>query len=109
MFRTDFNISDEEFVKVVEPHNKAIDEYLRDKVVYEFVAFYLATGYELNALWESSLLAHYNGALESLCGVSFKNLNEFDKVKSILKNKYNLIVVNEEPLQFAQKKEPSIS
>ena len=28
MFRTDFNISDEEFVKVVEPHNKAIDEFV---------------------------------------------------------------------------------
>ncbi len=108
MFRTDFDISDDDFIKVVEPHNKAIDEYLRDNVVYEFVAFYLATGYKLNALWESSLLAHYNGALESLCGVTFKNRKEFDKIKSILKNKYNLIVINEEPLQFSTKKEPSI-
>ena len=107
MFRTDFDISDDDFVKAVEPHNVAIDNYLYENVVYEFVAFYLASGYKLNALWEGSLLAHYNGALESLSGVTFKNKKEFDKVKNILQAKYDLTVINEEPLQFATKKEPS--
>lgn len=104
MFRTDFNISDDDFVKAVEPHNKAIDEYLRKNVVYDFIAYYIASGYKMDALWESSLLAHYNGALESMCGVTFRNEKEFGEIKRILKKKYKLIVVNEEPLQVIEKR-----
>jgi len=103
MFRTDFDISDEEFSAVVEPHNQAIDKYLKDNVVYDFVAYYLATGYKMGALWESSLLGHFNGAIESLCGVSFKNQSDVDELKEILKKKYGLIITNDNPLQFKEK------
>lgn len=103
MFRMDYDISDEEFNAIVEPHNQVVDKYLKDNVVYDFVAFYLATGYKMGALWESSLLAHFNSAIESISGVTFKNQSDAEILRKILKKKYGLIITNESPLQFKEK------
>ena len=43
------NITDEEFLNIVIPFDKKIDKYLI-KHMYEYVAHYLAVGYEMSAL-----------------------------------------------------------
>ena len=87
-------VSDEEFLKIIEPHGKAIDNYL-ENIIYDFVAFYLAKGYELSALWETGLINHVNSAIESFSAIQFKKDFNYNKLKAILKNKYNLVITNE--------------
>lgn len=101
MFRTDFNeISDDDFVKVVRPHDKEIDKYIRDNILYEFIAFYLARGYELNALWQGSLEAHANSAIESMSGIQFRSNYDYKRLKKVLKDKYGYLIVNDNPLDL---------
>lgn len=87
-------VSDEEFLKIIEQHGKEIDNYL-ENIIYNFVAFYLAKGYELSALWETGLINHVNSAIESFSAIQFKKNFNYNKLKAILKNKYNLIITNE--------------
>lgn len=104
MFRNDFDIiPDDEFLKIVEPHNEALSEYIRNNILYEFAAFYIAKGYELNALWESNLTAHVNSAIEHLSAIEFKKSYNYEELKKVLKEKYSLVVVNDSPLQVEKK------
>ena len=63
-------ISDEEFLKITEPHNNAIDDYI-ETILYDYVAYYIAKGYELSALWESSLKSHVHSAINTFEGIKF--------------------------------------
>ena len=104
MFRNDFGkLSDDKFLEVVEPHNKAISEYIKNNILYDFVAFYIAKGYELNALWEENLTVHVNSAIEHLSAVEFKNQFDYAIFKFILEKKYSLVVTNEKPLKVEKK------
>lgn len=106
MFRNDFGkLSDDEFLEVVEPHNKAISDYIKNNVLYDFVAFYIAKGYELNALWEENLTVHVNSAIEHLSAIEFKNQYDYDILKFILEKKYSLVITNENPLKVKEKKD----
>ena len=44
------NITDEVFLNIIIPFDKKMDKYLI-KHMYEYVAHYLAVGYEMSALW----------------------------------------------------------
>lgn len=100
MFRNDFNkVNDDEFYNIVKPHDDAIDEYISKNIVNQFVAFYIASGYELSALWEGSLITHANSALESLQAINYYEGHGLNEVKKILKEDYNLLVVNDDPLE----------
>lgn len=89
------SISEEEFLKIIEPHNKFLDNYLENKM-YDYVAFYLAKGYELSALWENKLTNHINSAIDTFSAIQFKNNFDYDRLKQILKEKYSLVIVNNE-------------
>lgn len=45
-------ISDDDFLELVEPHNVAISKYIYKNILYQFITFYIAKRYELNALWK---------------------------------------------------------
>lgn len=44
------DITDEEFLNIILPFENVLEEYFIKNIVYEFVAFYLAKGYEMSAL-----------------------------------------------------------
>lgn len=88
-------VSEEEFLKIVEPHNRVIDNYI-ENTVYDFVAFYLAKGYELSALWESSLKSHVHSAINTLEGIKFIKDYDYEKLKLLLLEKYSLLITDDE-------------
>ena len=104
MFRTDFDISEDDFANVVNPHNKLISDHIYKEILFQFVAFYIASGYRMNALWEGSLIGHVNSAIESLSCVIFKDNFDSTELKKILSEKYNLTIINENPLTFKETK-----
>ena len=100
MIRNNFDVSDDEFHAIVEPFDKEIKKYIKENILYDYLAFYLATGYNLDALWEGILVAHLNSAIDDLCAIHFRNDFDYSLVNKILKEKYNLEIINDTPLEI---------
>lgn len=104
MFRSknESEISDELFLKITNPINSLFDNFLNEFVFPECCAYYLASGYNTDSLWEEKLNVHIN-TVYSLLGQPYSNLDYKslkNKIEKILKIKYNLKIVNENPLDF---------
>ena len=44
------DITDEEFLNIILPFENLLEEYFIKNIVYVFIAFYLAKGYEMSSL-----------------------------------------------------------
>lgn len=100
MFRkkTGQDISDEEFFRFQLPHIKICNKYLEEYIISDYIAFYIATGYYLDALYESSYLQHFNSAAD-MFNLSLENrVNVMNNTKKILEIKYLLTIVEEFPI-----------
>ena len=98
---TDKDIFDEELEKVINPFYDNYYEYIITYVMPEVIAFYIASSYSRNAMWEATLYQHYNSAKDT-CNIC--NDEDYDKVKAevnkILIMKYSLEIISENPLDF---------
>ncbi len=100
MVRTSLeDISDEEFDNIVLPFDDEINRYIDKNIVSNFIAYYIATGYNMSAIWNSSLRHHCKSAVDCLNDINNFNYNE---IKEILENEYNLKVVNDELLEIEE-------
>ena len=101
MFRNEDgkDITDEEFEELIEPFGDACYRYLHDDILPEYIAFYLAEGVKLKALFSNTYRIHINSAADVF---NIKNDYEFvkNKVTRILAEKYHLRVISEDPLNF---------
>ena len=88
------DITDEEFLNIIVPFENVLEEYFIKNIVYEFVAFYLAKGYEMSALWECPLQHQINSAIETLAGIRIKDRFDNNKLNKILKDKYSIKIVD---------------
>ena len=88
------DITDEEFLNIIVPFENALEEYFIKNIVYEFIAFYLAKGYEMSALWECPLQHQINSAIETLAGIRIKDKFDNNKLLTILKDKYSIKIID---------------
>ena len=94
------DISEEEWNNVLNPFYDNYNDFMESYVMPEVIAFYIASSFYRNAMWESTFKEHYNSGKEYL--------NIFDenykKVKSevikLLRVKYSLEITNEKPLEL---------
>lgn len=95
------DISDEEFEELIEPFGDACYRYLHDDILPEYIAFYLAEGVKLKALFSNTYRIHINSAADVF---NIKYDYEFvkNKVTRILAEKYHLRVISEDPLNFEE-------
>ena len=97
---TNGDISDEEFNAILKPFLNNYDEYIESYVMPEVIAYYIANSYYRNAMYEGSFLQHYNSAKDL---INMFGENE-EKVKAevikLLRMKYSLEVISEDPLDF---------
>ena len=93
------NIADEEFLNIIIPFDKRRDRYLI-KYMYEYVAHYLAVGYEMGALWECTLEQQVNSALTRFTDPLLDGIFDYDKLDKILKDKYKLKIVDRKTSQM---------
>ncbi len=98
---TDEDISDEELEKVINPFYDNYHEYVITYVVPEVIAFYIASSYSRNAMWEATFYQHYNSA-KDIFNVS--DDEDYDKVKAevikLLRIKYSLEIICEDSLDL---------
>lgn len=105
--RNDFNdVSDEEWEKISAPFYKCLDSWLQEHryLIDEFVALYISKGIEYNSIWTGSFDGLVNGAVETLSGYFIcKRINRRN-FASILANKYNLKMIQEDHMIFESTK-----
>ncbi len=102
MIRMDYEISDEDFEKVNQPFIEDIHQYLRENFIFEYLAYYIDTGYRKDALWAGKLSGLFNGAIDELCGLQFGLNGDIERLRAILKNKYNLLLTSDEDLEIEE-------
>ncbi len=98
MIRKNYDLSEDEFFKIINPFDEALHNYVRT-FLHEYLAFYIATAYKMDALWEGTLSGHINTALDRICEVDIES-DDIKKVKGILKNKYSLILTNDKSIKI---------
>ena len=97
---TNGDISDEEFEAILKPFIGDYDNFVISYIMPEVIAYYIANSYYRGSMYEGSFLQHYNSAkdLINLFGENYEQMKA--EVFKLLKIKYALIVVNENPLDL---------
>lgn len=98
---TDEDISDEELEKAINPFYDNYHEYIITYVMPKVIAFYVASYYSRNAMWEPTFYQHYNSAKDTF---NICDDEDYDKVKAevinLLRMKYSLEIISENTLDF---------
>lgn len=94
----DNDISEEEWNKVLNPFYDNYNEFMESYVLPEVIAFYIASSFYRNAMWESSFKQHYNSGKEYLNIFDENHTKVKKEVIKLLRIKYSLEITNENPL-----------
>ncbi|MBE6139624.1 MAG: hypothetical protein E7174_03920 [Firmicutes bacterium] len=95
--------NEKEYDKVINNHFKEIENYIEKISIPDLVAFYVYSGFNNSTLWEKSLNKIINTCLEYI-NVNINISNELvDNIKKNLKNKYNIEIINLDPLELRTK------
>lgn len=93
------NMSDEEFAKMFEEFDNKMDKFLeQDDFFNRFVAYFIAEEYKQELLPNDSFEVIIRTAIDTLSVIQ----TDKDKIKSYLKDKYNLEVTNEDNLKLKE-------
>ena len=97
---TDEDISDEECKNVIDPFYDNFDEYVITYAMPEAIAFYIASSFYRNAMWEATFFQHYNSA-KDIFNIDEKDYKKLKtEVINLLLIKYSLEIISEDPLDF---------
>lgn len=78
------------------------ERFIEENIAAPYIAFYLARGYELDILGMSSLKQHFNSAAD-VFNSDFENTDKvIADMKQILKEKYKLEIIEENPLKLKE-------
>ena len=96
-------LSNEEFAKAYEPADIEIRSYLKDELLYNFYARYLATYYNHDAIWEDSNLEYeLKDAKMDLSTAMEQTVVDLDKLNSILEKKHSLRITSANPIRIEE-------
>ena len=97
---TDEDISDEECEKIIDPFYDNYHTFVEEYVMPEVIAYYLANSFYRNAMWEATFLQHFNSASDMFNLVSKNYKSTKAEVIKLLRLKYALEIISEDPLDF---------
>lgn len=95
------DVSDEEFEKIVAPFDSMFDSFVKEFILPEACAFYVAIGFREECLWQQDFDLFIGSVLDMLNHPK-SYVNEIKPtVIKLLKLKYGLNVINEKPLELS--------
>ena len=94
------DISNEELETIINPFYDNYHNYVEEYVMPEVIAFYIASSFYRNAMWEATFLQHYNSASDMFNLVSKNYKKTKAEVVKLLRLKYALEIISEDPLDF---------
>lgn len=97
---TDEDINDEECERVIDPFYENYDSYLEEYFIPEVIAFYIASSFYRNTMWEATFEQHINSAFDTfnLMCRNYKKMKA--EVIKLLRLKYSLEIISEDLLDF---------
>lgn len=100
MIRTDLSdIDDETFLNVVLPAEEKITNYVMNNFIYDYLAYYIATKFNMDAMWSCSMKQEINSALCTLCNFEEATI-DYKKVKDILLKEHLLKITHDNPMEI---------
>lgn len=99
MIRGKGYITDKEFEEIFLPFYDNFNEYMMTYIIPDVVAFYLANSHSRNCLTDAPIRNHINSAIDVFnirCDIEPLII----EVKKILKIKYNIKIVKNNPLRL---------
>lgn len=97
------DISSQEFELYVLPQIAKVNAYIRDVILPDICAFYIATGYQNDAILEQTYTMHIKTVLDMFSNKFQITKKLKEDVSRILNEKYGFLVIQEEPLQLQKK------
>ena len=97
---TDEDISEEECEKGINPFYDNYHTFIEEYIMPEVIAYYLANSFYRNAMWEATFLQHFNSASDMFNLISENYEKTKDEVIKLLRLKYALEIISEDPLTF---------
>ena len=98
----DRKLSEKEWEKITKVHRQHYWRYIADFIAPEIVAHFIATGYYKHSIYQESFDVHVRCSLY-IINYKFENTKKIkSKIKEILKTKYFLNVIQEEPVLVVQ-------
>ena len=94
------DITEEEFNKVLKPFIDNYDDYLECYVLPELISYYMANAYYRNAMYETTWIQEFNSARDILNITNVDEKKVTAEVKKLLRIKYALEVISDNPLDF---------
>ena len=97
---TDEDISDEECEKIIDPFYDNYHTFVEEYIIPDVIAYYLANSFYHNAMWEATFKQHFNSASDMFNLVSKNYKKTKAEVIKLLRLKYALEIISEDPLDF---------
>lgn len=93
------DITEKEWNQKYLPFYNNFSKYMINYIIPDTIAFYLANSFSRNCLCDSSLYNHINSA-KDIFNIKCDTNKLIPKISEILKIKYNLKIVNNNPLRL---------
>lgn len=97
---TDDDVSNYEFNNFINPHIDRFKKYIQEYVLPSICAFYIYSGYQMEALYTNSLDIFIKDVLAMTNEEYILTEKLKDDTKKILKLNYGLTIKTEDPLSF---------
>jgi len=92
-------LNDDEYFKLVRPFDKKVKKHISKNIINQFVAYYIATGFNMDSICNDKFYLLIERAIIELAQVGMDSCNP-KKIKSILKKEYGLKVTAEDPTEI---------
>lgn len=91
-------LKEKDFIKRCKPHSKQIKDYIESFIAPDLIAFYIASGFYSSSIYEQKLDTLITTGLEFLNTSINNNEILIENIKKTLKIKYNLSIIEVNPL-----------
>lgn len=100
MIRDDYyNVCNKESEKIIDSFEEKIKNHIKDNILSDYLTYYIAVCYDMNCLWRENIDALIESGLDSLSQLKFNDC-DLEKIKLKLMKKYNLSIINLDPIDI---------
>lgn len=88
-------------IKFIRPFDKEVNEYISKNIINQFVAYYIATGYNFNALWNSDFKLTVDQSTNEFMQF-IDDGYDLNKIRLLLEKEYGLRVISDKPFSIEE-------
>ena len=100
MIINDKDITEKDFINIIKPFENNFKKYMINYILPDVISFYIADSFYKNCLCDSPLYNHINSCLDIFNGYKNDIKVLIPKVKKVLRIKYNLRIISDNPLRL---------